>query len=125
MKKRVLIVDNDDTIVTMIEMLLDNIGYEARGVLNGGTAIKMLETDANYDLIILDVMMPSVNGWQVMEFLKADKRLGSIPVMLMTAKADDESISKGLHDEHAADYIIKPFEMDDFIHRINKLVGQR
>lgn len=121
-KKRILIVDNDDTILTLLRTLLDSYGYETLGALNGKTAIDILAREIGIDLIILDIMMPRVSGWQVMEFLKGHHNLNKIPVIMMTAKADDESVNKGLYNEQVSDYIIKPFEMDDFIDRVESVV---
>ncbi len=122
-KKRILLIDNDKTIVVLLKTILSTRGYDTQVALNGKEALDILNRDTNFNLIILDLMMPSVNGWQVMQFLKSNKDLKSLPVMIMSAKADDESIRKGLTEEQADDYIIKPFDVDEFVSRIKSITG--
>ncbi len=106
---RILIVDDEPGMIEILEINLAHEGYDVRGVLNGPEAL--VQAHANPPaLIILDVMMPGMNGWQVLEQLQADPSTAEIPVVMLTVMAQSEDVVKGL-EKGAVEYITKPFHI--------------
>ncbi len=109
---RILIVEDDDNIAKMIQATVAIVGYEAEIVNDGAEAPEKI-TNGNYDLILLDVMLPGLNGFEIMERIEP---LG-IPVIFLTALLDVADKVKGLK-LGAEDYIVKPFEAVELLARI-------
>src|SRR5690554_5619633 len=107
-KKQILIVDdNDFNIDTLMAALGDD--YDLRVALDGQTALDLIETASELpDLILLDIMMPRMDGYEVCRRLKASERTSGIKILFLTAMDDDEDQEKGLR-LGADDYIVKPF----------------
>ncbi len=103
--QRILIVDDNPVNIDVLVDLLAE--YELLVSLNGSEALKLLERES-IDLILLDVMMPEMDGFDVASALKSNAALEAIPILFLTAKEDDESIEKGFM-LGASDYIVKPF----------------
>jgi len=82
----ILVVDDDADLRETVELLLDDSGYDVTAVANGRAALDQLKGGARPDLILLDLMMPEMNGWQFLERAQADSILDSIPVVIMTAR---------------------------------------
>ncbi|MCB2183167.1 MAG: response regulator [Desulfobulbaceae bacterium] len=108
-KSRILFVDDiPANIRILVEVLKED--YDVVFADNGQEGIKIAASDPQPDLILLDIMMPEMNGYEVCEKLKSDKKTSDIPVMFVTALTDDEEEEKGLK-LGAVDYIKKPFSM--------------
>ena len=118
MAKKILIVDNDRDIVDILKALLEMEGYDVYEAYDGKDGI-----DKAYQymphLILLDIMMPIMDGWQVCQRLKACKKTSDIPIAIITAKAEQEDRNRAKK-EGAAEYITKPFQPEDLILRIQK-----
>ncbi len=124
-KKFILIVDDSSTNLSVLSQALKTAGYKVRVAMDGFSAIAMLkkcelELTKNPlpELILLDVQMPGIDGFETCRQLKANPATALIPVIFMTALADAESKIKGLS-LGAVDYITKPFEQDEVIARVN------
>ena len=124
-KKFILIVDDSSTNLSVLSQALKTAGYKVRVAVDGLSAIEMLEKCAIDptknplpELILLDVQMPGIDGFETCRQLKANQVTAVIPVIFMTALADAESKIKGLS-LGAVDYITKPFEQDEVIARVN------
>lgn len=117
--KKILIVDDDEDIINLIRIILENENYTIIGALSGQDGIKMALKEKP-DLILLDIMMPSIDGWEVMKLLHADEQTRKIPVAMLTCKTDVRDKLTGLQ-EGAIDYITKPFSPDELVKRINKI----
>jgi putative two-component system response regulator len=104
--ERILIVDDDEDVLLIVQTILDNAGYTAVLARNGREAVEKA-IDGQPDLILLDVMMPGMDGYEVCRRLKRDPRTMGIPVIFLTAKSDVGDEEKGL-ELGAADYIAKP-----------------
>lgn len=111
---KILIVEDDAAIANLIRLNLTGYGYSCRICEDGLKAADLLEEDTSWDLILLDIMLPEINGYELMEYIKP---LG-IPVIFLTAKGDIDSKIKGLT-SGAEDYISKPFEVVELMARIN------
>ena len=114
---RILIVEDDHGISDTVALNLRYVGYECTVFDDGAEAATALENDHAYDLALLDIMLPGIDGFT----LFANMEKYNIPVIYMTAKTDSESEVKGLRDG-AEDYIVKPFEVVTLLVRIEKVL---
>ncbi len=120
MRNRILVVEDDPSISTIIQMNLRAAGYMVSTSFDGDEATRRLESDENFDLAILDIMLPGRDGFALLE----DFKRKGIPVIYLTAKADVDSKVQGLKDG-AEDYIVKPFEVLELLVRIEKVLERR
>ncbi len=104
---RLLAVDDDDMNREMLVRRLQKIGYDVSDATNGREALNKLK-EGNYDLVLLDILMPDLDGFQTLEFMKADPRLRHIPVIMLTALDDVDSNVRCI-EAGAEDYVPKPF----------------
>ena len=117
MSNRILIVEDDSSIAETIALNLKYVGYEYMIFDDGVTAVEYLATDHSFDLALLDIMLPGLDGFELLSHMKKY----NIPVIYMTAKTDSESEVRGLK-EGAEDYIVKPFEVVTLLVRIEKVL---
>jgi len=119
-KKRILIVDDEIELVKAIQIRLEHSGYECLVAFDGQEALGKAQKE-NPDLIILDLMLPKIDGYKVCGLLKADSRYKKIPIVILTARAQESD--KKLSEETGADaYITKPFESQALMEKIKELV---
>ena len=116
-KNRILIVEDDEAIARMVAMNLKVAGYDTRIFLDGLEAYEALPEDSNYDLALLDVMVPGMDGFELM----SEMRKYDIPVIYVSARDDLNSKLTGLTGG-AEDYITKPFEILELLVRIEKVL---
>ncbi len=110
----ILIVEDEKAISDLIRFHLTRNGYQCTCCYDGLEAANLLEERTNFDLILLDIMLPHINGYELMEYIRPIK----IPVIFLTAKADLNDKVKGLT-SGAEDYIVKPFEIVELLARVN------
>jgi two-component system, OmpR family, alkaline phosphatase synthesis response regulator PhoP len=119
MPKKILAVDDERHIVRLVEVNLQRAGYEVVTAYDGREALEKVKTE-NPDLVVLDVMMPYMDGFEVLKNLKADPSTAEIPVIMLTAKAQDADVFRGW--QSGVDcYLTKPFnpmELLTFVKRI-------
>ncbi len=118
MKNRVLIVEDDGDISDVICMNLKYSGYDYVSVADGAEACEFLKADAKFDIAILDVMLPGMDGFELSEHVRDCK----IPVLFLTAKADIVSKINGL--DLGEDYMVKPFEVLELMARVEKIIAR-
>lgn len=111
--KKILIVDDEPQYVEMLTMRLEANRYEVVGANNGEEALKKAESDRP-NLVLLDVMMPGMDGFEVLRRLRMNEVTKKIPVVMLTAKGESKSIFKG-KELGADDYLIKPCEPQDLL----------
>lgn len=116
-KNRIFVVEDDVDISEIIAMNLQYSGYEYVTIDDGAKAAEFLRDDNAFDLAVLDIMLPGLDGFELMEHM----RKFDIPVLYLTAKADIASKIKGLRDG-AEDYLVKPFEVLELLVRIEKIL---
>lgn len=104
---RVLIVEDEPNIVLSLEILLQRAGYETASSADGEAALELIRR-TRPDVVLLDIMLPKLNGYEVCRVVKSDPTLSSIPVVMLTAKGQEVEILKGL-ELGASAYIAKPF----------------
>jgi len=119
---KILVVDDDAVIQQLIEVNLELEGYEVDKASNGQEALDKVAQDAP-DLILLDVMMPRMNGRDVCRLLKSDPKTASIPIIFLSARAQDMDVEAGL--ELGADaYVTKPFDPGQLLDTISELLNK-
>ncbi|PSO48746.1 MAG: response regulator [Actinobacteria bacterium QS_8_72_14] len=118
---RVLVVDDDAVIRNLLEVNLQLEGYEVSLAIDGGDALTQVAA-APPDLILLDVMMPGMDGWDVAKRLKDDEIAAAIPVVLLTARAMRADVQRGT-DLGVEGYVTKPFDPDELLAVIDRLLG--
>lgn len=125
-KKRILVIDDEENIVKMLKTLLEINDYEAETALDGKEGLSKANK-YKPDLILLDLVMPNLNGYQVLETLRADETLKSIPVILFTAAPPEVAAKSGSSALEAVDYVLKPFDrmtLSFLLERIKELTSQ-
>ncbi len=106
-RSKVLVVDDEPDVLLLCRVNLEFEGYEVVEATDGEEAMEMVRAESP-DVVLLDVMMPKMDGWQVLSAIKADDELHDIPVVMLTAKVQDQDQIRGWS-QGAADYITKPF----------------
>ncbi len=120
--KKILIVDDEQDIVESLKFVLEVSGYTCYCAYNGEDGLRMAKELAP-DLIILDVMMPKINGYKISRLLKYDKKYKDIPIIMVTARSQEED--KLIGEETGADeYITKPFDLDYVVQRVNEYINK-
>ena len=119
---RILIVEDEANIVTLISIRLERLGHTINSADNGVAALDMAR-EIMPDLILLDVMLPVLNGFQVLQRLKADSATAAIPVLMLTARGHESDIAAGL-EGGADDYLIKPFSFPELIARVSTALAR-
>jgi DNA-binding response OmpR family regulator len=120
-KKKILIVEDEETLLQLQTMLLTMKGYEVEGVMDGQAALEMVAT-MNPDLILLDIMLPKIDGFEVCRQVKANEATRHIPVIMVTAKKSKEDRVMG--EQAGADmYITKPYKSSIVIETIQRLLS--
>ena len=119
MDYKILICDDEKEILELIELYLGKEGYSVVKASDGQEAIEKVKNDTNFDLAIVDIMMPRVDGYKV---IKEIRKLYNIPIIMLSAKNQDSDKILGL-DLGADDYITKPFNLDVLLLRIKKLIN--
>ena len=116
-KIKILIVDDEPDIVETLKFLIEIEGFESIIAMDGEEALKKAKEE-NPDVIILDVMLPKINGYKVCRLLKFDNKYKHIPVLMVTARSQEED--KVIGEETGADeYITKPFDINEIVEKIH------
>ena len=119
--KRVLVVDDDPSHALLAQLVLERAGFGVRRAGDGPLALEALAEDPLPDLVLLDVMLPRLDGFEVLKRIRADPRTKSLPVIMVTSFSRDQDAARG-RKLGANDYIIKPLMDADFLKRIRHLV---
>ena len=123
-KKSILLVEDDTDLVELVTHWLERDGYVVRGVVDGQEALDGLAADPLPDLVLLDVMIPHVTGFELLQKLRADPRTQALPVVMMTSFSREKDIARG-RDLGANDYIVKPLMELEFLDRVARALGEQ
>jgi DNA-binding response OmpR family regulator len=123
MQRTVLIIEDEKLIIVSTQMVLEAAGFRVESATNGEDGIAKAKSQAP-DLILLDIMMPGIDGWETLTRLKRDAATAGIPVVIFTAREHSRGHQKST-EMGAADYFRKPFEPDELIELVEKHVSQR
>jgi len=122
MKRKILIVDDEEVVRKLLRLLLDKLGYEVREAADGEQAIEELSKDV-FDLLICDILMPKKDGWAVIKEAKSNSKSMNMPVILLTAKNGDSDVFKG-YDLGANYYMTKPFTKAQLLYGLQLMFGR-
>jgi CheY-like chemotaxis protein len=123
MTKRILVVDDDENILSLERTILEQKGFDVTAAAGGAEALKLLAGQV-FDLVLLDVMMPEIDGFTVCRKIKEDPRLKDVPVIFLTAKGGGEALAEGF-ESGAVMYINKPFTANKLLTIVNTMLESR
>ncbi len=121
--KNILIVDDEQDIVESLKFVLEAAGFNCYTAFDGEEGLRLAK-EIIPDLMILDVMMPKINGYKISRLLKYDSKYKEIPILMITARSQEED--KLIGEETGADeYITKPFDLDEVLKQVEKYLGKQ
>ena len=123
MERTVLIIEDEKLIIVSTQMVLEAAGFRVESAVNGEEGIQKARS-IRPDLVLLDIMMPGIDGWETLTRLKRDPETSGIPVIIFTAREHSRGHQKST-EMGAADYFRKPFEPDELIELVEKHVGEK
>lgn len=122
MAYKILVVDDEPPIVRLMEFILARQGHQMLVAVNGEEALEKVRTQ-NPDLVLLDIMMPRIDGYEVARTLRADPATQDLPIIMLSAKAQEEDIQKGI-DVGVNEYITKPFSPEQLVHVVTDYLNR-
>ncbi len=114
--RKILVIDDEPGIIEIVEANLEGDGFVVVSASNGKEGLEKIKSESP-ELVVLDVMMPEMDGWEVLRRVEQDPDTAGLPVIMLTAKAADEDYIHGL-EEGAVEYITKPFYPQELVNRI-------
>ncbi len=120
---RILVVDDEEAIVDLTRMVLVAGGYDVVTAPSGWDALRTLR-GGGFDLVLLDINMPGMDGWETLRLLKSDGAIRDVPVAMFSIKNEFRDRIHGMQ-EGAVEFITKPFEMDDLLARVRRVLENR
>ncbi|HDD24206.1 MAG TPA: response regulator [Chloroflexi bacterium] len=121
-KKRVVCIEDEPEMIDLVKLILGRKGFDLIGAVGGREGLETVRK-LKPDLVLLDLMMPDMDGWEVYQQMKADEELKDIPVIVVTAKAQSIDKVLGLHIAKVDDYVTKPFGPQELLQSVNKVLG--
>jgi DNA-binding response OmpR family regulator len=121
--KRVVCIEDEPEMIELVQLILGKKGFNVIGANGGIEGLEIVRREKP-DLILLDLMMPDMDGWEVYQQIKASSELRQIPVIVVTAKAQSIDKVLGLHIAKVDDYITKPFGPQELLESVEKILGQ-
>ena len=121
--RRVVYIEDDPEMIDLVIMILNRRGFDVKGAHGGRSGLDLVAQEPP-DLILLDLMMPGMDGWEVYQQLKANEKTREIPVIVITAKAQAIDRVLGLHIAKVDDYISKPFRPQELIDSVERVLSQ-
>jgi len=122
--KMILCIEDEQEMIDLIRLILSRRGFEIRGASGGKKGLEIIRND-HPDLVLLDLMMPEMDGWEVYQQMKADETTKNIPVIVVTARAQSIEKVLGLHIAKVDDYIVKPFSPQELLTSVDKVLGRK
>ncbi len=122
-KRRVVYIEDEPEMIDLVRLILNRRGYEIIGANGGRDGLDMVRQQIP-DLVLLDLMMPDMDGWDVYQQMKADEHTQNIPVIVVTAKAQSIDKVLGLHIAKVDDYISKPFSPQELVDSVEKVMAK-
>jgi DNA-binding response OmpR family regulator len=121
--RKVVYIEDEHEMIDLVRLILSRRNFEVIGASGGREGLDLVRKMAP-DIILLDLMMPDMDGWEVYQQLKADESTKSIPVIIITAKAQNIDKVLGLHIAKVEDYISKPFSPMELVDSLEKVLGR-
>lgn len=121
--RQVVYIEDESEMIDLVKLILERKGFEIIGANGGREGIEEVRQRLP-DLVLLDLMMPDMDGWDVYQQMKADEQTRKIPVIVITAKAQSIDKVLGLHIAKVDDYISKPFTPQELLDSVQKVLGE-
>jgi DNA-binding response OmpR family regulator len=119
--KRILCIEDETEMIELMRLILSRKGYQVSGAAGGQEGLEKVRTEMP-DLVLLDLMMPDMGGWEVYQQMKADDKMKEIPVIIVTAKAQSIDKVLGLYIAKVDDYIAKPFSPSELVDSVERVL---
>jgi DNA-binding response OmpR family regulator len=119
---RVVCIEDEPEMIDLVRLILGRKGFDVIGADGGIAGLEKVKTEKP-DIVLLDLMMPDMDGWEVYQQIKADPELRDIPIVVVTAKAQSIDKVLGLHIAKVDDYITKPFGPQELLESVEKILG--
>lgn len=123
-KKKVVCIEDEPEMIDLVKLILGRKGFELTGAMGGREGLETVRR-IKPDLVLLDLMMPDMDGWEVYQQMKADAEMQRIPVIVVTAKAQSIDKVLGLHIAKVDDYVTKPFGPQELLQSVEKVLSSR
>jgi two-component system response regulator VicR len=121
-KKRILCIEDESEMIDLTRLVLEREGFEVLGAVGGQQGLELMQQQPP-DLVLLDLMMPDMDGWEVYRQMKMDETLANVPVIIVTARAQNIDKVLGLQVAKVDDYVTKPFGPKELLHSINRILS--
>jgi DNA-binding response OmpR family regulator len=122
--KRVVCIEDEPEMIDLVRLILSRKGFQVVGAMGGREGLEAIQREKP-DLVLLDLMMPDMDGWEVYQKVKADDETKGIPVIVVTAKAQSIDKVLGLHIAKVDDYITKPFGPQELLESVEKVLARQ
>jgi two-component system, OmpR family, response regulator VicR len=119
---KVVIIEDDPEMINLVKLILKKEGFDVTGAVGGRDGLDAIE-HLSPDLVLLDLMMPDIDGWEVYQTMKANEQMKHIPVIIITAKAQSIDKVLGLHIAKVDDYITKPFSPNELVSSVRRVLA--
>ena len=123
-KTKVVCIEDEPEMIDLVKLILGRKGFDLTGAMGGREGLEAVRR-VKPDLVLLDLMMPDMDGWEVYQQMKADRELMDIPVIVVTAKAQSIDKVLGLHIAKVDDYVTKPFGPQELLQSIERVLSER
>lgn len=121
--KTVVCIEDEEEMIDLVRLILGRQKIEVHGALGGREGLEKIE-ELKPDLVLLDLMMPEMDGWEVYQKMKASEQMSRIPVIVVTAKAQSIDRVLGLHIARVDDYITKPFGPQELLDSVERVLNE-
>jgi two-component system response regulator VicR len=122
-RKTVVCIEDEPEMIDLVKLILGRKGFELTGAMGGREGLEAVRR-VKPDLVLLDLMMPDMDGWEVYQQMKADEELMDIPVIVVTAKAQSIDKVLGLHIAKVDDYVTKPFGPQELLQSVERVLSK-
>ena len=121
-KRVILMIEDDPAIAGLVRFRLEREGFSVRHASDGEQALEAFDDPAVPDLVLMDVMLPYRNGYELLADLRAHPAIAAVPVLMLTSRGREQDVVRGL-EGGANDYLLKPFRPAELLARVRKLLG--
>ena len=121
-RQKIVCIEDEPEMIDLVRLILGRRGFELIGAVGGREGLETVR-QVKPDLVLLDLMMPDMDGWEVYQQMKADEELREIPVVVVTAKAQSIDKVLGLHIAKVDDYVTKPFGPQELLESVSRVLG--
>ncbi|WP_236691451.1 response regulator transcription factor [Ornatilinea apprima] len=119
---KILYIEDDQEMIDLVSLILSRRGYEVKGAQGGRNGLEAIRNES-FDLVLLDLMMPDLDGWDLYHILKSDEKTRDVPVIVITAKSQPIDKVLGLYIAKVEDYISKPFHPNELVASVEKVLS--